>query len=216
MLIETMKIAAVKEQVRRVEGFEIRIGGDLRKIDARLHSKRKSPGDMPVAEWIRKNFPSTEKGVVSVLYSGGRQAKGVDLLKVRADYPLGFGEDAKGKKKAEEMAADAKDQLEAEKKAIRQLKRDRKKIQLEIVKLVQLNNEAKKSGENGAAFQAIDKAIRDQNTFHPYVIEKCERAISNDSRETQVLIELILKHWSNAEKEKERLYVITKSPCATL
>ena len=194
-----MMAAAIKEQAIRVEGFELQIEGNSRRIiDTRLHKQRQSRGDMSVADWIRVNFPAAENRSISVIFANGRPAKRVDLQKVRASYPADFRKSAQEKKKTEKKVVNTTAQLKAKNKAIRQVKDDLKKSVQEI-------NKAHRDGENNAALDALYKALRKQNAFHPSVEELCMTAISNGLQDTQTVIEWILAAWSHAEKEKDIL-----------
>lgn len=198
MPIEKMTITAIKAQVIRVEGFDLEIEGGLRKIDARLHTKRQSSGDKSVSQWISDNFPDVENVRIFILNAKGRPAKRNDLLKtVREGYSPNIKKIAKAKEKAEKKATDAAALVTDKEIVINRLKGDNKKSKGEV-------EAARQAGERGAALDALDIALQKINV-HPRVKELCETAISNGLQETQALIERMLAAWSLAEKEKDIL-----------
>lgn len=203
MSIEIMTVSAIKAQVIRVEGFDLQVEGK-RKLAASLHHKKQSDDEMTVSAWINENFPGVEKGVVSILNGKGQLAKrGDTLIKVRASYPSNFKLLAKQKNKVEKRAANTTTKLKEKNKTIRQAKGDLKKtVQQTALKI----NTAQRNAELGAAYDAVDKALRKPNTYHERVRELCKTATSSEGlHDTQALVERILAAWSHAEKEKDHL-----------
>lgn len=204
MPTERMTIAAVKKLVFRVEGFRLEIKGNPRKeIDTILNQTKQSSGDMRVAAWIRGSFPNAEEGTISVDFFDGYSAgPKVMLRNVRASYPPEIIVLARKSESAEQAAVKIKAQLKAETKVVRQVKGALRKSEKKTVQKV---NAAQQTGELNAALDALDKALRNQNVYHPTVKDFCEKTIKEGLQETQFVIEQILAFWSRAEKEKQRL-----------
>lgn len=202
---EKSTISQIRGQVNRVEGFDIKIVGK-RKLLVNLHDQKQTHGEMLVSTWISENFPDVEIGVVFVLFGKGRLAKRSDALeKVRESYPDNFKLLAKQKSAAEKTTANATIKLKEKNKAIRQVKSDLKRsVQQTALKI----NSAQKNAEHGAAYEALDKALRKKNMYHERVKELCETAILDGLYDTQAIIERILAAWSLAEKEKDRFGII--------
>lgn len=200
---KAMSIAEIKKQVVRVEGFNIEInGGPNKKISTNLRKAKQTPGEVPLAGWIESSFPDTPKGEISVLRGNGHKIAKGTLDEVRASYPKDFRAATKQKLKAQLEVANAFAQL-AEKNA-----RDRKKTRaLKDARRDELNAVAEtyRASEKVAALEAIESALRDTNRFHPRVVELCKTAIDQGLEDTQALIGRILKAWSVAEVEKDRL-----------
>jgi len=104
--------------------------------------------------------------------------------------------------KAEKITAETREQLKENKKTLRQVKGEHRKT---VQQTAQKINAAQRNAELGAAFEAIDKALRKPNSYHQRVKELCKKSISDGLHDTQVLIERMLAAWSHAEKEKDRL-----------
>jgi len=205
--IKTMTVTTIKAQVIRVEGFALQVIG-RRKLAATLHDKKQTDGEMSVSAWLSENFPSAEKGVVSVLFGKGQLAKRGDTLeKVRASYPDNFKLLAKQKNTVEKKSANTTTKLKEKNKAFRQIKGELKMSEQLTVKKI---HAAQRSAELGAAYDAVEKALRNQNPYHKRVKELCETAIADGLSDTQALIERMLAAWSFAEKEKDRLNLEVK------
>jgi hypothetical protein len=197
--VQKMTIDAIKQQVMRIEGFELFVDGGPRKlIETCLRPNRQSSDETTVSDWLTQNFPSSGKNDVAVLLSSGKMAKRLTLKKVRASYPEDFRKLARVKKKAETKAEEAKTALKASQKKARLAQR-------EVIKTVQEINVARKDGENEAGYDALDKALRNPGRYHERVIELCNKAIGNGHLETQNLMEFLLAAWTHAEKERDRL-----------
>jgi hypothetical protein len=202
--VETMAIAAIKEQVFRVEGFNLQINGKTRLV-ARLHKQKQTRGNMSVSEWLSENFPEVDKGVVDVLFPDGRpvrKSNQIILEAVRSRYPVDITKIAKASKKNEEKAGEINMKLKNEKKSSRQARASLKNVEEGVSQKVR---NAGRNAERRAALEALDDAFQNPNAFHPRVNEIFENAIAKGLQHTQELIERILGAWSTAEKNKDEL-----------
>lgn len=166
--MKSMTIAEIKEQVLRVEGFEVEIEGrSTKKIDANLHSKKKTSGDMLVAEWIANSFPEMTQEVFVLRSNGSRVARS-SLEKVRNSYPEDYKRKAKLLARERAGAGAIAAELAIKKDAVRRAKQDYKKTKKAAVLGMQT---ALQTGERNAAFDAIETALHITDRFHPRVID---------------------------------------------
>ena len=196
---QKMSISEIKEQVIRVEGFELKFDCGPRKLfETNLHPSRKTSDETRVADWITNNFPNAKKTEINVILATGKIASRMSLGQVRTSYPDNLRSLAKGKAKVESK-------VEAVKSALKQKKREVREVKGQVIKTIKEINVARRDGESEAGYDALEKALRSPDRYHPRVIELCQPLIKDESIETQYLIERILALWTHAEKERDRL-----------
>jgi hypothetical protein len=199
-----MTVSDIKNQVFRVEGFKISIQGK-RRVPVRLNNGKQSRGSLSVAEWIEKSFPDRLDVSISVLFGDDRPVRQINMVKlegVRTTYPAGVKRIAQDKARAEKEVIVAKNKLKAKSKTMRQVKGEIKSLELQTAQEI---NKAQIVGQASAALDAIECALKKQNSFHPRIVELYRRASNDGIHDTQELIDRILAAWSFAEKEKDRL-----------
>lgn len=199
-----MTASDIKNQVFRVEGFKISIQGK-RLIPVKLNSAKQSRGRYSVAEWIKKSFPNMPGVHISVLFGDDRpvtQVKVTKLENVRSSYPSGVKGILQDKAHIEKNFTDVKEKLEAKKRTVRKVRGEIKKMEKQSAQEI---NKAQIIGQAGAAQEAIELALKKQNSFHPRIQELCRNVCADGTLSTQEIIDHILAIWSHAEKEKDRL-----------
>lgn len=199
-----MTVSNIKNQVFRVEGFRIEIVGK-RQVLARLNSGKQSRGSLSVSEWIEKSFPNRLDVSISILFGDDhpiRQINKVKLEGVRTTYPAGIKRIAQDKARAEKEVIVANSKLKATSKTMRQVKGEIKSLEQQSAQQI---NKAKIVGQSEAAFDAIERALKKTNSFHPRILELYRMASNDGLHDTQEIIDRILAIWSFAEKEKDRL-----------
>jgi hypothetical protein len=205
-----MLVAEIMEEVVCIEGFRLQMPWNVNKSIEVHFAKRQSDRNTSIKDWLEKTFPNNWEDI-DVLRVNGQPAKRGTLGEVRNTYPEDF-------RKIERAKANRSRQLEAETNKVKQKAADARakakeaRLQAKLIEeqadkvIADRNDDFRNAGKEAAA-QAVDRLLTQPNTFHPRVLDLCRKEVidTNLWPDTKAVVELLLLHWSAAERHKDRL-----------
>ena len=201
--MEKLTSREICERIATTEGFNVEIEGRANRILEVSLSKRKSPDDMKLSIWLRKTFPNNFDEV-KVLRPNGRPIVRASLSSIRLKYPTDFlskeKSNVKQKLKLEDKLSGEERKHSTTRKKLLNQKKKVKQVEQIVSEMAHQQNTIVVDAEHEAGAQVLAGLLREDNSYHPNVIELCSRIVENKDvlPDTEEVIDYILRCWSAA------------------